>query len=589
MPGTVVELTQGSAAWHAFRLTHHGASEAGVMLGVSRKVKRNEMLRMKHRGVSKEFSDWLQKHVLDYGHEVEAKARPLVEELIGDTLYPVTFEMGKLSASCDGLTLDGSIAFEHKQWNAEYGALVRSGEVPEEHMPQCQQVLLVTGAERLIFVVSNGTLENFAYVWVYPDAEYQARIRAGWEQFDRDLETYVDEPIKPQLVAEAVPALPAVVYTIDRGTLAVQSNIDAFRTASVSLIERSKGEMITDQDFVDRKGLCSKFREAETMLKAKADEVVGQIQDVAKLSTDLRDIAELFRVAAIAGEKLVESETKNRKEKIVAAGREALKAYHTELTQKIGKPYLPELAADFASVTKNLRSLDSYKNAVDTVVANAKIAADKTVANITANLSALREKADGYQILFADTPQLVLKEVETVALIIDQRVREAKEAEAQRLEAERQRIRQEEEARAQREVEQKAEAERARIRAEEQAKAAEEAHVQREAMERAAQSERESAQARNPEPRQTFAFPGHPDYPRPDKAPAVDTGARITLGQINTAIAPLSISQSGLVSLGIESVGKERAAILYRESDLPRIFAAIIELVTKASAMKLAA
>jgi len=562
----VLSLVQGSPEWDAFRMQHHGASEAGAMLGISRKVKRNALLRMKKLGIAKEFGEWVQTHVLDRGHQVEDMARPLVEEIIGDTLYPATYSMGKLSASCDGITMDDIIAMEHKQWNAEYGALVKSGEVPEEHMPQCQQVLLVTGAERLIFVVSNGTLENLAYVWVYPDAEYQSRIIAGWEQFDRDLETYVDEPIKPKLVAEAVPTLPAVVYTIDRSTLAVQSNIDAFRAASVSLIERSKGEMITDQDFVDRKGLCSKFREAETMLKAKADEVVGQIQDVAKLSTDLRDIAELFRVAAIAGEKLVESETKNRKEKIVAAGREALKAYHAELTQKIGKPYLPELTADFASVTKNLRSLDSYKNAVDTEVARVKIEAQSLHNDIAKNLGVINADPQ-YAALFADMQTLVLREPDFVALTVKNRIAEHQAAETARLEAERERIRSEEEA-----------------KANTAAQAQLQAH--RDATARAELAERGAAYARTVTPvtqRISAALPVIPVHP------VEDTGVRITLGQINERIAPLSISQTGLNQLGIESVGKERAAVLYRASDMPRIFSALIDHLSAAANIKQAA
>ena len=84
------ELVQGSDEWAAFRLAHHGASEAAAMLGLSKKTTRSELLHMKHTGTPKEFSDWVQKNILDYGHEVEAMARPIIEELIGEDLYPVT-------------------------------------------------------------------------------------------------------------------------------------------------------------------------------------------------------------------------------------------------------------------------------------------------------------------------------------------------------------------------------------------------------------------------------------------------------------------------------------------------------------------
>ncbi len=121
------DLIQGTDAWHQFRLDHDGASEAAAMLGLSSKVKRNELLHMKHTGIAKEFSDWVQENILDHGHEVEALARPIVEHIIGDDLYPVTCSDGRLSASCDGLVMSDSHGWEHKQWNAKLAAAAQVG------------------------------------------------------------------------------------------------------------------------------------------------------------------------------------------------------------------------------------------------------------------------------------------------------------------------------------------------------------------------------------------------------------------------------------------------------------------------------
>ncbi len=74
------DLVQGSSDWDLFRLERFGASEAAAMLGISTRVRRTELLHMKHTGTPKEFSDWVQANILDYGHHVEALARPLVEE-----------------------------------------------------------------------------------------------------------------------------------------------------------------------------------------------------------------------------------------------------------------------------------------------------------------------------------------------------------------------------------------------------------------------------------------------------------------------------------------------------------------------------
>jgi predicted phage-related endonuclease len=84
------DLIQGSPEWASFRLGHHGASEAAAMLGLSTRVTRGELLRMKATGTPQRFSDWVQERILDYGHAVEAMALPIVERMIGDDLYPVT-------------------------------------------------------------------------------------------------------------------------------------------------------------------------------------------------------------------------------------------------------------------------------------------------------------------------------------------------------------------------------------------------------------------------------------------------------------------------------------------------------------------
>jgi len=50
----------------------------------------------------------------------------------------------------------------------------------------------------------------------------------------------------------------------------------------------------------------------------------------------------------------------------------------------------------------------------------------------------------------------------------------------------------------------------------------------------------------------------------------------VKLGEINAAIAPLSISADGLAQLGFKPTGNDRAAKLYRADDFPRIVQMII-------------
>jgi predicted phage-related endonuclease len=223
-------LLQGSDDWHGFRFNHDGASEAAAMLGLSKNVTRDELVRMKATGLAKEFSDWVQEHVLDHGHEVETLARPLAEKIIGEDLYPVTLSLGRLSASCDGLNMAETIGWEHKQWNEELAAAVAAGVLPDTHMPQVQQQLMVTGAEKWMFMVSDGTEANMVSTWVYPDAAWFDRIRAGWEQFDLDVANYtqVDHAVKPEAAPAA--ALPALVVQTEGKV--VSSNLMTYQKAA---------------------------------------------------------------------------------------------------------------------------------------------------------------------------------------------------------------------------------------------------------------------------------------------------------------------------------------------------------------------
>jgi len=62
--------------------------------------------------------------------------------------------------------------------------------------------------------------------------------------------------------------------------------------------------------------------------------------------------------------------------------------------------------------------------------------------------------------------------------------------------------------------------------------------------------------------------------------PQADTGAKITLGQINQRLSPIAVSSSGLAQLGIQPAGKDRAAVLYLESDVARICSVLIRHLT---------
>jgi predicted phage-related endonuclease len=520
------DLIQGSDAWHQFRMIHRGASEAYRMLGIPGPKNRNSLLHEKKTGIAEDVDEWTQKNVFDKGHRLEAMARPIVDEIVGDVLYPVTYSYGKLSASCDGLTMNRRVAFEHKQANVTYVEMVRNGVVPEEHMPQCQQVLLVTGAEKLIFVISDGTRENMEYVWVYPDAEYQARIVAGWDQFERDLEAYVPQESTAPVAAAPVETLPSVFVQVT-GKLAVTDNLQKFGEALKTFIDRINTQPKTDDDFAVCESAVKTLSKAEEALDAAESSALAQvacIDEMRMLKATLKDLARSNRLAL---EKLVKTEKESRKLAIVQKGQQTLAARIALFEEA---EYMPQITGDFGGAVKGLKTITSMKNAVDTELARVTIEAVTIREKIRANLAAINAEPE-YQSLFADLRSLVLKDADFVALTVQQRIADHKAAIAKR----------EEET-------------RARIQADADAKA--------------------KALAATPAPVEPVVFAADAISRSVEAAIQSDNGATMTLGQISTRLG-FGVTKDSLASLGFAG-RRDKAAMLYRECDFAAICSAII-------------
>lgn len=535
-----LNLTQGSPEWHAARAQRFTASEAPAMLGLSKYMTRSELLRQKKTGLVPEVDIWTQQRFVD-GHKAEAGARPIAEELIGDELYPATgvadVEGLPLLASFDGITMDELTIFEHKLWNQSLANAVEAGDLPDTHWPQVEHQLLVSGAERCLFIVSDGTEETISRTWYTSQPERRQRVIDGWKQFAKDLEAYQPETIKPEPAKAAVESLPAVFVQV-QGSLTCQDNIGAFAKELQAFIERVPATPESDDDFAVCEAAVKTLEKAESALKAAKDSSLGYVQSLADLHRMIDTQAEIARSNRLQFEKLVKAEKENRRIAIVNGAQMEYRSFVAALPHA---DYLPALNPDFAGAIKGLKTIASIKNAADTCLANAKIEAEQAHAKVAANVATV-EAASDYAFLFRDLRDLVLRDADYVALTVKTRIAEHKEAEALRIEADRERIRQEEAAKLQRDAEQA-----------------------------------------NQQP---VAEPAKPVI---QAAPANDSGATMTLGQINSRLAPVQLSADGLRVLGFEPVGRERAAVLYRASDFPRICAALIEHLRQSSELRVAA
>lgn len=483
MTRTIHNLIQGSPEWDAFRLEHHGSSEAAPMLGKSKKVTRTELLHMKKTGTPREFSDWVQKNILDHGHAVEAMARPIIEQELGVDLYPVTCSDGRLSASCDGLTLCEETAFEHKQYNENLYASVRGGMLPEEHMPQCQQLMMVTGAKRVIFTVSDGTRENLVWMNVLPDPEWFERIRAGWAQFEKDLAEYVPVVHAEKPEAEAVMQLPALSIQTS-GQISIISNLEIFGKKLTEFVDGLDLEPTDDQGFANAENAVKVLQKAQDALEAAEASALAQASEVDEMRRTVALYAETARKTRLMLERMV----KARKEQIrTEAIRKAEAAFfdHRKALQEEIKPVRFDCQQpDFLGAAKNKRTLASLHDALNTALANGKIAADAIAKDIRTKLAWYKENAKGYEFLFSDLDRVIYKPADDFQLLVQNRIAQHRMDEAKRLEVEHARIQAEKQRKAQAKVEAEA---RAKAEAEAQAKALAERQARAEA-ERAAQA-----------------------------------------------------------------------------------------------------
>lgn len=562
-------VAQGSPEWEALREQYYTASEAPMAAGAHKNVKRNEAIRLRATGDKKEYGRWITEVLFARGHEYEAAARPMADDIIEDELFPVTMTAEvnglRLLASLDGRTMDGRIVFEHKSWNEELVAQVRAGELTPHYTIQMDQQLIVSGAEKVLFMVSDGTPERCEWMWYMPPVNVIGLVRM-WNQYENDVDAYqhTEEPVP--IVGELVTDLPAVSVQVS-GEIAIRSNFDAFRVVLTDFLDNQLiREPQTDQDFANLDLQVEALKNAEAALNAAEASIIAQVSSIDEQKRMKDALYKLTRDNRLMAERLVESKKQEVRGKILQRGKDALAQHIDGLIEAIGKPYMPQINADFSGAMRSKKTISSLNDAVDTELARAKIEADAVFLRIQVNLATLRATDKEYHGLFADVQQLVLKAPDDLAAIIKSRISEHKEAEERKIAAAKEQAAADERRKMEAEQAEKARAEeRERIRAQAEADAKARADEQRtrdaELMKQA--EARGAAQAVSAQVRT--------EEPAPYAVARQDEPATLKLGDIAHRLG-FSLSAEFIEqTLGISPAGKQRAAVLYRESDWPRI------------------
>ena len=413
-------LVQGSPEWRAFRAEHFGASEASAMLGISPYKSRTDLLKEKATGVAPEVTAMTQA-IFDRGHAVEPGGRLIAEEMIGEELFPVTYSEGDLSCSCDGITMMEDVAFEHKQWSKDLAESLRGGMLPDHHQPQAQQILMITGAEKLLFMTSDGTKEQCETLWVLPDQKIQNKIQKGWMQFKDDLETFEHRDEEIAVIGKAPESLPAL--RIEVTGMVTASNLDAFKSHALAVFGGIKTDLQTDEDFADAEKTVKWCKEVEDRLESAKSHALSQTSTIDELFRTIDDIKEEARQKRLTLEKSVKTRKESIRIDMVSDTQAKLALHIATLNKRLGGEWIGKMSAPFGDAIKGKKTLASMRDALGTTLAHAKIEVNELADRIELNRKLLiGESHDHFYLFQHDFAQVAHYEAEIFSCLLEQRL-----------------------------------------------------------------------------------------------------------------------------------------------------------------------
>lgn len=598
---TLHQEPQGSDEWKTGRNSRLNASELVLAAGDGMNGRtRADLIRKMATGIEPDVDAFTQK-LYDEGHRFEALARPLAEEIIGETLYPITasIKVDGLSRRL-GMSLDGAVAsdetnFEHKRMNAELRAALAQGIIPVGYHWQMEQGQMINGATRTLFMATewekvpdgdakedevygiaideNGYQARYVLVeekhaWYESNPVLRDRIIPIWKQAEEDAANYQHVEAAPVAVAAPINELPALMVEITGSVTA--SNLEQWRDVVTARISAINTDLQTDNDFADADAMVKFLDDGEKRIDLVKSQAQANAADIDRVFRALDEIKASMRSKRLELDKLVTKRKESIKIEIMQAGKDALASHIAGLNKRLAKVQMPPIAADWAAAIKGKRNLESMRGAVADLVAAKKIESNEIADRITINLATLTEHARqpnaDYSFLFSDYATLILKANDDLLLVIKTRIADHKAAEDKREEETRERIRQEEEAKA------TAKAKAEQEEAERQRKAAEEAaaKIERDRLTEANQTRYEEPATQPAASAVTQAIP-----PAPAAVAAIDNGRYLRLGEIN-ALLGFTVTTEFLAVIGFAAT-QEKNARLYRECDMPAICQAIIE------------
>jgi hypothetical protein len=175
-------------------------------------------------------------------------------------------------------------------------------------------------------------------------------------------------------VADVIKALPALAVQI-KGEVTF-SNLPIVKAKADQFIANIKTDLQNDDDFANAEATVKFCGEAETNLELAKQAAIAQTASIDDVMRTIDYIRDQLREKRLMLEKLVKTRKDQIKEQILVGVKKKFVDHVATLEAEIVPIRLVYQACDFAGAMKNKRTLATLHNAVDTELANAKIAVD---------------------------------------------------------------------------------------------------------------------------------------------------------------------------------------------------------------------
>jgi len=394
------------------------------MMGASKNVKREELLEARSLGIEKEFSRFVEEVIFEGGHEIERKARPLAEAILGEDLYPIVAVDADnfLSASFDGLNMSGTFGWECKSWNEAKAESVRRGKIPEEDFWQVVQQARISGAS-IMYSVTDGTEEKHVFTTYHYKPEDGARLIAGWLQFLSDVKSF--QPVE-QIDAIGAPLENLPALNVELTGEVTASNLTEYQNIVTARIRSISAELDTDQDFADAEVAMKFLSSGEAELKAVKKRALSQTASIEELFNTVDLLSEEMRAKRLELDKLVKARKKSIRAEIRDEGDLKIQEHIAEINERLGKLTLPLIDTYIAEAMKGKRTIATLRGAVSDEVARVKREASLLGDKMIAGRAVLQAQSEGFEFLFRDAADLVMKDAEDLIAVIKTRISDHK-------------------------------------------------------------------------------------------------------------------------------------------------------------------